>query len=77
MASNTLALPIFIIQENNQYEDEIVIPSVFVGYDDGLTLRRYDFGRITRYVFCLFRLIMSLFIYYNGIASRTINNDFV
>ena len=34
--------------ENNQYEDEIVIPSVFVGYDDGLTLRRYDFGRITR-----------------------------
>ena len=32
---------------NKQYEDEIVIPSVFVGYDDGLTLRRYNFGRTT------------------------------
>ena len=62
MASNTLALPIFVFQENNQYEDEIVIPSVFVGYDDGLTLRRYDFGRITRYVFC-FVLSNNEFIY--------------
>jgi hypothetical protein len=62
LAPNTLALPIFIFQENKQYEDEIVIPSVFVGYDDGLTLRRYDFGRITRYVFC-FVLSNNEFIY--------------
>jgi hypothetical protein len=52
--------------ENKQYEDEIVIPSVFVGYDDGLTLPRYDFGRITRYVFC-FCLSNNEFTTFNNI----------